>query len=530
VPAALPYHDGSFGEKDFVTNPALMGLENDVLFLLSSYYLGSTTNVDLDSVYTLFWAGPPFTGTSSIDRDEKYQVNNWVNDAGFALSLSEMASLGFFVRYRYGDMDMEGDFTNNMFWPAVVTSNLSSRYDRNVDTDDISLALLLDLDISDAFSMGLGFKYEYVMNESDYNLSASGTSTVFPPTERSTMDVSFDTDYHRFAPVLGVSLAPAEGLALDAFVEMGFIVGGVEETATLFSNPPTMAPGSQTHTHSIDSRDLDGWDIASRIDVTYALNETVSMPFFIDFSYGAMDWNLDGSGTGAFGPILLLALPAAPGTIDHDSDYATWSLSGGVGVDMSLDAFDLGFMLAYTHWEYSNDYWYQSICTRTVGGLFTAGNSATFEESVSEKRNVISLDVTLEKEFSEAFAAAFGMRYDLGWGVMDLDRSVRSGFHYNPPVPTLVTSVDDRDLFHNLTLSADVSFMPVDRLTLSMGGMVRIPLNGLDYDLAGESSGTYNFTSAYGPTGRWQYNGATTLGYDTTTWEYGGMLELTYEF
>ena len=28
VPKALPYHDGSFGEKDFIANPALMEVDN----------------------------------------------------------------------------------------------------------------------------------------------------------------------------------------------------------------------------------------------------------------------------------------------------------------------------------------------------------------------------------------------------------------------------------------------------------------------------------------------------------------------
>jgi len=138
--------------------------------------------------------------------------------------------------------------------------------------------------------------------------------------------------------------------------------------------------------------------------------------------------------------------------------------------------------------------------------------------------------VTLQKEFSEAFWAAFGMRYDLGWGVMDLDRSMTSGFTFPAPVPTLVTSFDDRDFFHNLTLAADMAYSPIDRLTLSMGGMVRIPLNGLEYELDGTGSGTYNVLPVFGPNGRFQFNGPGSFGYDTTTWEYGGMLELTYEF
>ena len=197
VPTALPYHDGSFGEKDFLANPALMAVENDVLFFLSSYYLGSTTDVDIDGYYTMSSAVyAPLTGTVAISGDEKYQVNNWVTDVGFALGLSDTARLGFFMRYRYSDMGMEGDSTytqNFVINPVYHYSDYSGDSNRN----DISLALLLDLDFTEMFSMGVGFKYDYVMDRSDFDLASAGTATVFNPNEISTMDRSFDIDYHR---------------------------------------------------------------------------------------------------------------------------------------------------------------------------------------------------------------------------------------------------------------------------------------------------------------------------------------------
>ncbi|MBN1883685.1 MAG: hypothetical protein JW885_16085 [Deltaproteobacteria bacterium] len=532
VPKALPYHDGSFGGKDFLANPALMAVENDVLFFLSSYYLGSTTDVDVDGFYTVRnIILPPIPGSVAISGDEKYQVNNWVTDAGFTLGLSDAARFGFFLRYRYGDVGMEGDTT---FTQTLTINNVShfSDYSSDSDVNDISLALLLDLDLAEAFSMGVGFKYDYVIDRSDFDLSSAGTAAIFNPNEISTMSRSFDMDYHRFAPVLGFSVAPTDALSLDMSVEMGFIVGGVEEGARFYSNHPIIPAvlGLQTHTHAFDSRDLDGWDIGTGLDVAYALNDTISMPFFADFAYATMDWSLDGTGTGLFFPTYLTALPTADGLTAHENDYAEWSLSGGAGVDLALDPMDLGFALSYTHWEYANDYWYRTVMASTLFGPFVPGNAAVFDESVSEKRNVFSLDVTMEKDFSDSLSAAFGMRYDLGWGVMDLDRSYRSAFLYVPPVPTLTTSYDDRDFFHNLTLAADVSFMPVDRLTLSLGGMVRIPLDGLDYELDGSGGGTYNGIPALGVSGRFDYNGPASFGYDTTTWEYGGRLELKYEF
>ena len=134
----------------------------------------------------------------------------------------------------------------------------------------------------------------------------------------------------------------------------------------------------------------------------------------------------------------------------------------------------------------------------------------------------------MKKELSPALTAQFGIRYDIGWGSMDLDRNYNSRFAFiTPPAPPLAASYDDTDLFQNLTLTSNVDLKATDRLTLSLGGNVTFPLDSLHYDLDGSASSSLTAAVPFFP--RLLFNGPSSLDADTTEWKYGGYLMLTYE-
>lgn len=85
---------------------------------------------------------------------------------------------------------------------------------------------------------------------------------------------------------------------------------------------------------------------------------------------------------------------------------------------------------------------------------------------------------------------------------------------------------DGRDMYQDLTLTTGLTLTPVERLTIALGGMVKMPLDPLDY----ETDGTIVITPAGAFPTLLPGAGPFVRDYESSGWEYGGTLTITYEF
>jgi hypothetical protein len=525
VPKTIMVPEGPSFTPDFRENPALMATDKDVRFLMDLHYTGGYSRVNLDSFFTIGQTGVPVYGFGYGSGEERYVTNGVGTDLGVVLKVTDRSHLGVLLNYRYLESYMDGDMQYGMFI-AGLGSTFSASLNRTIRTSDFSFGLLYDIELSRAFTLGMGLRYGYENTRSEFGLSGSGTSNFLSP-ETISMDRNLTLDYHRIAPVMGISLKPIDALTIDASVEAGFLFGGVDKSGTLYNGLIAIAPIYKPYVESLHSRDLSGWDIESAVDVTYAVSDRLSLPFFVDFAYADTSWEVDGTATGAFFSYALPELTYMPGPISYDNKNILWDICAGLGAEFNVGGWDMKLTGAYTHWESRNRY----IETNVNNLLFLVvpGTVAAFKEDAVERRDIMSLAIVMKKEFTPSLAAELGLRYDLGWGKMDLERHLRGGFDYLfVPTPVLTMAYSGRDIYQDLTLTARMNYRPSDRLTLSFGGNVTFPIDPLGYKLDGSPSGLpVGIASMFFP--RMLFNGASELDSVTTGWQYGGYFMLTYE-
>ena len=87
-------------------------------------------------------------------------------------------------------------------------------------------------------------------------------------------------------------------------------------------------------------------------------------------------------------------------------------------------------------------------------------------------------------------------------------------------------SLSDKEEYHDLTLSTYLAYSPIENLSLSLGGMVKIPLSGIGYDLGGDAAGVSPVVNSY----RWYFGGASSMDISYRGWDYGGMFNVEYAF
>ncbi len=124
-------------------------------------------------------------------------------------------------------------------------------------------------------------------------------------------------------------------------------------------------------------------------------------------------------------------------------------------------------------------------------------------------------------------AADLGIRYDIGWGHREIRTSLFDFLEYID-ARELVVTADDRDMYQDLTLTTHLTLTPMDHLSIALGGMVKIPLDNLDYDMDGNASEVGGFIFAARPA--LFYGGPFDMGYESHGWDWGGLLSVTYEF
>ncbi len=522
TPKIMPRMDAPLWDMDYRHNPALLKLDCPYEFIDDAYYLGSGWDISSESIgrgFTFFGAAPAFI-TNKVAT--KYLTTVLGTDAGVALKLNDRSDLAVIANYRYGNVRGDGNFflvyANNIITPFVSRSNGS--IDQKIESHDLSLSVLYSLKLSDALTLGAGLKETYRTEWLSDDLFAVGSDQAGNPNFRTDLDRDLRLRYNTISPVLGVSFNPAGHFSLDGWVSAGFYFGDVRKNATLFDNDPAGVP---TYREDLDSGDVSGWEIAASVRPAIALSDALSVPFVLEYAYRDFTWSVGGSSTGEYAPFVGDLIFHGAGHIGYENDETTWHAKAGAGLTFDAGWAMLAGMLSYTRWDFRNAYDQENETTGIATGL------TAFAQRDTESRDIASLDLSVKKKFSDMLSADFSACYLVGWAHRRYEMSYRSPWEILPASGAQLKVVaDGRDAYQDLILSAGATLTPMDRLSLSLTGTVTIPLNDLDYTLEGLAGG---FTPGQQvPTRNIKLSGPVVREYESSGWEWGALLSLTYEF
>jgi opacity protein-like surface antigen len=532
-PKILPQYDDALWDMSFRDNPALIDTACPYEFIHDNYYRGGGWRVLTDDV-PLVWDW----GVNNQVYLTNYYRNWYVTteaggDVGFILKPNDRSSLAFVLGYQYNGLVGDGNFSTVYDDPTLTNlSWIDGNTSQHINNNAVALSALYDLNVSDRLSVGVGLKYAYFHERLRGDLYGVGESDNFNNEEIADIDRELRLSYHLISPVVGISVRPSDMFMLDASLSAGFFMGGVKKESSLYDNvalPGGWLVTDPTYREDLDSRDLFGWEIAAKVRPEIIVSDTLSFPMLVDFSYRDFSWGVDGDATGAFTPAVINYIFHGQGDIDYNNDATDWHISAGAGVTYKPGWATLKGYLTYTHAFLRNDYEQVNIVAGVVETDATADfNGLTrYSQRDEETRNVLSLGGGLEKQFTDRLSADFGFRYDVGW----VKRDYRS--RYLSPYETynsseLLSSGDGDGIYQDLTFTAKATLTPVQRLTLSLLGMVKIPVDPLEYDMTGTNSGldTGNLTGW-----RDMYpEGPFSRGYEASGWEWGVFFSLNYEF
>lgn len=532
TPAMLPRYTDTPWEIDFRDNPALLSLDSPYRLILDRYYTGGNRHLSMDSNgrtggFNFGGVVVLSPGNTVVRREMDYYAHGLSGDAGFALKLAEGTNLAGLFTYRWDHLSGSGEFANEsqaeisllgIVFP--LRSSFAGTTEERLDAHTFGASLLLSREVGKDLTLGAGLKYTYRTETSE--LDESGFGNLFfgidiPENADVSKDLTLRT--HEIAPVIGVRYQPTEAISLDGSLEVGFAFGSVNKDSSLFDDqlPPP------SYSEDLDSNNLFGWRIGGSLRPELSLTDSLSVPIVLSASYRDITWSVDGASTGLFAPRIYLDVFYGQGTIEYESNVTEWDLTAGAGLKYRTDRGAVSGLVSYIHTSLRDAYDQENFDTLFGIGLTALGTRDT------EARDVLSLALTFEREFSENITADVGLRYDVGWAQRDY-RLTYSSLYESPGTPAeLIIDTDGRDTYQDLTLTASLTMRPVDRLDLSFGGMVRAPLDPLDYELEGDATGLEN---GYPSLAGFQtfYSGPFTRDSDTTGWDWGGWLYLTYEF
>ena len=512
--------------QDFKDNPALMNLNSPYQLICNLYYMGSKTDFSTDFYNIVLVGGGPPHGFATGFDDEVIYTNSLGTDIGFAIRLNDMHTMAAVFHYAYENLNGEGSFFHN--WTDLTfDGNMTGISRRNVDSNLYSISMLHDITISDAFSFGLGFTYGYGGTTSTYNIGATGTGsfgiagTYFQEDVREYRELTFD--YHMMSPTLGISATPSDFVFIDSSVTANFYLGGVNSVSRLsddFWLNAGAGLASYSYGENITSDDFFSWDINYNLSPEFMVNESVSLPFVLDFSYGKKEWSVDGPVSGFFSPFSYLGIYHGTGHMEYEENMETWDITAGGGIKYTIGVTELMAMAYYTRDEYYNAY-YQHNDVTIPNGAFNPGLTALTRRT-NIKKDILSFELGVASEFTPQFYADFNIRYDMGWGRMTSYDSYTSTYDYTGE--ELLVNKNDNIMFHDMTLSNTLTFSPTDNINFSLGGNIGIPLSPSNYNLSGSNVGV----TPGRPSSSW--GGDNSGGNSTRTLKYGGMFSIDIEF
>ncbi|MBN1883397.1 MAG: hypothetical protein JW885_14615 [Deltaproteobacteria bacterium] len=503
---------------DLTANPALLGEGSTSGFIFDTYYLGSTTKVSSD--YLNLLDDGLFIGHTTGYSDGRYISNGFGTDLGYVMKLGDASTLGFIFNYDFSYMEGNENFFDYWDDGRGGFGRFYGATERKVKENAFSLAMLYNLAISDAFSFGTGVEYRYTHEKISDDMAGNSANSSTP--ENATyIDKNTVFDIHLMRPVVGISAQPADAFALNASTSVGFYWGRIDRRA-IYSVDRVPVPGGGPNSEALESRDYFGWDIEAALNPTIIVSDTLSFPISLEFYYGSFDYGIDGVTEGYFRNQAYRGVARGPGSIDYDVEEDLWHIMAGLGVVYKMDSYTFDATLSYTYadWDYS----YEQV--NVVSGAVVFFNGVTsFSQDDSLMVNMLSLDLGMTAEFTENLSTSFGVRYDMGWANKEYANAYDSPFISGAAPDPQFIDAEDTDLFQNLTLDLAVLYKPVNGLTLSLSGMVTMPLDDVEYDMDGSAYG-----NTVGPRLGYALIDPTTRNLSLETWDYGCMFNLMYEF
>jgi hypothetical protein len=537
APKALLRTDASLWDQDFRDNPALLDPGADMELIMDAYYTGSSSDA-----LGRFHLGSPLNIIYYGSMDADYLMHNVGADIGLIMKRNDRSSLGFIFSYSWEGLDGDGSFfyVGDATGAGGAYSYMNGSLDAGMDSNSFALSALYDIDFSETLSLGASLTYAYINNKIEYDVSGFGVAPALGGPENLSIDREMTFDYHRITPVIGISLQPTDALVINSSVSTNIYLGSVEKVSDLFDDIWSVAaPGTfptSVYTEKLDSNDVLVLDIAFNTDGEHEIiPEKLSLPFFLNFTYGTAWWNVDGATSGYFAPATYYSSFQGPGTIQYGDKTEHWTVSVGGGVDYVIGGFDLTALVAYSHLNLKNSFEMDNYVVSTItlpgypGGT-TVGGLTGFSQDIKETWDVLSFELGVSREFSEKLSAEFTTRYDIGWGNMDLDMWYTSPYDYAAGGGVAGNSFDldisDRGVTHYLTLATYIAYSPIENLSLSLEGMIGIPLDDIRYDL----SGSITQPGAAVPSFRCNFGGPSTIDLTYRGYSYGGMFNIEYKF
>ncbi len=523
TPKILPRMDAPLWNMDYRHNPALLKLDCPYEFIDDAYYLGSGWSISSESFNEGFLWNDTRPAFLIKHVEDKYLTTVLGTDAGFALRLNDRSSLALIFNYRYGNLKGDGNFSLINRAATGTTARLDGSISQKLETHDFTLSALYSLKMSDALTVGAGLKYAYRDESWDNDLFGQGSDPFVAPSFFTDLNQDLGLRYNIVSPILGVSFKPSDRFNMDAWLSAGFYFGDVQKNSNLFESAVLGLFNFAPYSEDLDSGDVTGWDISTSVRPELAVTDALSIPFVLDFSYRDIKWSVGGASFGYFGPQDYDLVFYGPGHIGYENEETTWHIKAGAGVTYDAGWATLSGLLSYTRWEFLNAYDQEN----DVTGANFPGLTA-FAQRDSESRDIVALDLSLKKEFSEMLSADFSATYLVGWAHRRYQMSYKSPWESIPPPDELRVVADGWDAYQDLILSATMDLKPTDRLSISLMGTVTIPLNGLDYTLEGLGTG---LDATRRTINRDVYiDGPVVREYETSGWEWGALLSLTYEF
>ncbi|GEM_PF-2079049 len=529
TPKLLLKLNSSVWDRNFRTNPALLEPKSEYEFYYDIYYLGGLTRISSDIYNEIMFNA--LQGDIRGAFDEAYVSNNYGTDVGFLMKLNEISNFGAIFSYKYNTLKGDGSFKYEWSYPAAFSGDVESSFRSETDSSAYGLSILYSIDVSDYVSLGAGFKYAYMFEKSTRDATGYGVATgpggvEIPENVSTNRELTFK--YHLFSPTFGVSVNPIDTLIINSSVTANIYTGRVDKKATLFADHwSNVAPGnfpSNTYNENLDSGWIYGYEISANLEPEYKINDTVSIIAVVDYFQGNIEWVVRGTGEGYFAPFNYPEIFHGDGTVGYQGKQRQWEIESGAGVKLNLDGFDLRSSAIYTHYDLYSAFYREN---EVVGAVAFGSGFNSFTRRLEEEMDIMSLTFSVGKEFMPELIADLSIRYDLGWGEMNLYEANHSPYISGDPNTITYVRVSDRDSYQDLTLATSMTIKPINRLSLMLGGMVTMPLSPLNYNLKGYSTGGADFGGNGFP---YSYEGNAARGYNSRGWNYGGTLRIKFEF